>query len=185
LPETLAVGQPAAEWHVGRWSDGRYRKLADQRGKVVVLFFWGIRGQSVSALPALGKLATAFQDRGVEFLAIHNAEEDEEYAQKQARKVLAFKGAPLVLAIDQTRNLTPDRGMTADQYGIRGQPVLVVIDRAGKIAFRNDTATGARNLSAIFRQMVQNPKEMTEQKANQLIERMLADEIEKVLAKSK
>jgi thiol-disulfide isomerase/thioredoxin len=180
--EPLAVGQSATEWHVSRWSDGRDRKLADQRGKVGVLFFWGIsRGASVSALPALGKLATAFQSRGVEFLTIHTASEDEEYAQTQARKVLAFKGAPLVLAIDQTRNRYQDRGLTAFEYGIRGDPVFIVIDRAGKIAFRNDTASGSRNLSSIFRHMIQNPSEMTEQKVSELVERVLGDEIEKAL----
>ena len=50
----------------------------------------------------MGKLAARFQPRGVEFLAIHNADPDEEL-QEQARKVLAFKGAPLVVAVDQSR----------------------------------------------------------------------------------
>ena len=35
--EPLAIGTPAPEWKVGPWSDRVPRKLADERGKVVVL----------------------------------------------------------------------------------------------------------------------------------------------------
>ena len=41
-PKRLAAGQPAPEWQVGAWSDGKPRKLADLKGKVVFLDFWGI-----------------------------------------------------------------------------------------------------------------------------------------------
>ena len=181
-PPPIAVGQPAAEWQVGPWSDGRARKLADERGKVVVLYFWGISfSTSVNALPALGKLAGRFEPLGVEFLAIHNAELDPKHAQVQARKLLEFKSAPLVMAIDQIRVSKHARGLTADRYGLRGYPVVIVIDRAGKIAFRSDTTTGPGNLTAVFTQMLQNSRTMTEAKANELIERTLAEEIEKTL----
>ena len=69
-PRPVEPGQIAPEWQVGSWSDGRDRKLANERGKVIVLYCWGITfWQSVSALPALGKLAAEFEPRGVEFLA--------------------------------------------------------------------------------------------------------------------
>jgi len=181
-PPPVAVGQPAAELQVGPWSDGRARNLADLRGKVVVLYFWKIAfPPGVSSLPALGKLATRFQPRGVEFLAIHHAEGDADVAQEQGRKVLAFKGAPLALAIDQTRISRHPRGMTAQAYGLelRVAPVLIVVDRAGKIAFRSDTATGAGNLNSVFTQMLQN--QATEAKANEQVQRTLAGEIEKAL----
>ena len=71
--------------------------------------------------------------------------------------------------------------MTAQQYGVSGYPVIILLDRAGKIAFRSDTAAGNRNLTAIFRQVVQNPKAITEEKAIELIERTLAEEIERAL----
>jgi hypothetical protein len=37
-PEPVAIGGPAPEWQVGPWSDGRAHKLAEDRGKVVVLY---------------------------------------------------------------------------------------------------------------------------------------------------
>ena len=185
-PEPLAVGRPAPEWQVGPWSDGRARKLADLRGKVVVLYFWGIAfSPSIGYLPAMGKLAAKFQPRGVEFLAIHSSDPDEEFAREQARKVLAFKHAPLAMAVDQSSGIPKrSRGLTAQQYGMRAQaiPLVVVIDREGKIACRSDTASGSRNQTAIFTtQMVQNPKSMTEQTANEQAEQALAVEIEKAL----
>ncbi len=38
----LKIGQPAAPWNVTGWTDGKARTLADFRGKVVALEFWGI-----------------------------------------------------------------------------------------------------------------------------------------------
>jgi len=183
-PPPVAVRQRAPELRVGPWSDGRARKLGDLRGKVIVLYFWRIEfPPSVSSLPALGELATQFQARGVEFLIIHHAEPDEEAAQEQGRKVLASKGAPLALAIDQTRIPKHALGSTAWNYGLQPglPPVIVVIDRAGKIAFRSDTATGAGSLSAAFMQMRQNSGNLTQEKAIELIDRTLAGEIEKAL----
>jgi RNA polymerase sigma factor (sigma-70 family) len=182
--EPRAVGQPAPEWQVGPWSDGRTRTLADQHGKVVVLYFWGISfWPSVGALPAMGQLATRFQPRGVEFLAIHNVSLDEEDAREQGRKVLAFKGAPLVMAIDRTRVARHARGVTLQAYGGEGYPlpVIIVIDRAGKIAYRSDTATGDRNMYRVFTRIFQDPGSMTEQQVNERVERRLAEEIEKAL----
>ena len=76
--EPLRLGQAAPEWQVGSWSDGRAHKLADDRGKVIVLYFWGTDfWQSVGALPAIGKLAAKFEPRGVVFRAIHRPDGDE------------------------------------------------------------------------------------------------------------
>ena len=183
-PEPIAVGQPAPEWQVGPWSDGRARTLADERGTVVVLYFWGISfGPGVGALPAMGRLAARFQPRGVEFLAIHNPEPDEDLAREQAQKVLAFKGAPLVMAIDQPRIPRHARGVTLQRFGGRGfpTPVIIVIDRAGKIAYRSDTAPGDRNPIRAFTQDARNAGGMTEPEFNDQVERTLAEEIAKAL----
>ena len=181
-PPPIAVGQPAVEWQVGPWSDGRDHKLSDQAGKVVVLFFWGITFHpSVRRLPALGKLAAEFQPRGVEFLTIHNAEPDEAHTQEQGRRVLAFKGAPLPLAIDRTRIPKHARGLTAQEYGLRAPPLFVVIDRAGKIAFRSGIGAADAAQTAVFRQMARDLQTMPEEKVNERIEKALRAEIEKAL----
>ena len=56
----------------------------------------------------------------------------------------------MVNAIDQTRIARHARGVTAEQYGVNNYPVIIVVDRAGKIAFRSDAADGDRNPAALF-----------------------------------
>jgi hypothetical protein len=119
----------------------------------------------------------------VEFLAIHNAEPDEDLARLQGQKVLAFKRAPLVMSIDQSPIPWHARGATLRRYGGQGfpLPLIIVIDRVGKIAYRSDTAPGDRNLSAVFMQMARNPRRMAEQNVGELVKRTLAEEIENAL----
>ena len=70
--------------------------------------------------------------------------------------------------------------------GILDQVVELLARSAGRrpvdnIAFRTDTATGAGNLATVFRQMLQNPGNMTEEKANDQVKQTLATEIERTL----
>src|SRR5271170_7528935 len=67
------------------------------------------------------------------------------------------------------------------QYGVNSSPVIIVIDAAGEIAFRSDTAAGDGNLTALFRQIMANPKTITDEKAIDVIHKALAEEIERVL----
>ena len=146
-----------------------------------MLYFWGTDfWQSVAALPALGKLAARFEPRGVVFRAIHRPDGNEKRTVEDARRLLALKGAPIVFALDQMRIAGHSRGVTAQRYGVNNYPVVIIIDRAGKIAFRSDMAYD-RNVAAIFMQILTDPQAMTEEKANRLVERALAEEIESVL----
>ena len=175
-------GQAAPEWQVGPWSDGRTKKLADDRGKTVVLYFWGTDfKQSVQALPAIGKLADRFEPRGVAFRAIHRPDGNEKRTVEEARSVLALKKAPLTFALDEMRIKGHSRGFTAQQYGVINYPVVILIDRAGQIAFRSDMAADDRNVAAVFMQILTGPQAMTEEKGNQQVERAIAEEIESVL----
>ena len=181
----LRVGQAAAEWRVGAWSDGRSHKLAEDWGNPIVLYFWGTDfRQSVEALPAIGKLAERFAQRGVIFRAIHRPDADEKRIGEEARRMLALKQAPLLFAFDQVRVAGHSRGMTAQQYGVINYPVIILIDRAGKIAFRSDMAAGNQNAAGVFLQILTDPQAMTEDMANQLVERAIGEEIELVLKRT-
>jgi hypothetical protein len=150
--------------------------------KSVLLYFWGTDfWQSVGALPAIGKLAARFEPRGVVFRAIHRPDGNEKRSVQEARRLLTLKEAPLVFALDQTRINGHSRGVTAQQYGVISYPVVILIDRAGQIAFRSDMAAYDRNVAAVFMQILTDPQGMTEEKANRLIERALAEEIEAIL----
>ncbi len=71
--------------------------------------------------------------------------------------------------------------MTAQQYGVTDYPVVILIDQAGKIAFRSDMAAGDRNVAGVFMKILTDPQAMTEKKASSLVERAIAEEIEAVL----
>ena len=115
------------------------------------------------------------------FRAIHRPDGDEKRVGEAARRMLALKQVPLVFALDQVRVAGHSRGMTAQEYGVINYPVVILIDRAGKIAFRSDMAAGDRNLASVFIQILTDPQAMTEEKANQLAERAINEEIELVL----
>ena len=60
-------------------------------------------------------------------------------------------------------------------------PVIIVIDRAGKIAYRSDTAPGDHNLPDVFTRILQDPRSMTEQEVIEQVEGTLAAKIEEIL----
>ena len=122
--EPLRVGQPAVEWQVGPWSDGRPHSLADDRGKVMVLYFWGTDFRtSAEALPAVAGLAARFAPRGIAFRGIHRPDSDGERALEAGRRLLARKNVPLVFAIDQFGTDDLSRGLApATRYS--GRPLV-------------------------------------------------------------
>jgi RNA polymerase sigma factor (sigma-70 family) len=99
-PRFLRVGSAAPEWDAGPWSDGKTRKLADYRGKVIFLDFWGIWcGSCLHALPIVEKLRAKYEPRGVVFLSLHTPGESED----TIRRLLDVKKSPLLFALDRDR----------------------------------------------------------------------------------
>ena len=182
-PGPPAVGEPAPELEVGPWSDHLAHTLEKSRGKVIVLYFWGISfDPSTCILPALGRLAREYGPRGAEFLSIHNAEREPDEIRVQARKLLAFKDAAIPFAIDQMRVKFHARGVTANRYGQKmAPPFLVIVDRTGKIAFHSELATGDANVNTTLEQIAKGSGDMPEEHINERIEGALRREIERVL----
>jgi RNA polymerase sigma factor (sigma-70 family) len=178
----LALGTPAPEWEAEAWSDGRARKLADYRGKVVVLNFWGIWcGACLSELPLLEKLRAKFEPLGVVFLTLHTPGENE----KTVREVLEMKKASLIFAFDRDRTrdeIFEPNGMTAERYGVSGYPTLVMIDRRGNVAFDSGRPKeGVDAMEALSKEMGLDESTMTEVDFYRLWETFFGREIEKVL----
>lgn len=132
LTEPIAIGKNAPELTIEKWTDGTEHRLADYRGKVVVLDFWGTwcRG-CVTNIPMLQELADKYEARGVVFLGIHTPEGDFEQINK-LRKLKSWKAATGV-----DRGTTTTDGASAAGYGVHGYPTIIVIDAAGKVAFNS------------------------------------------------
>jgi beta-lactamase regulating signal transducer with metallopeptidase domain/thiol-disulfide isomerase/thioredoxin len=134
FPDPPPVGSAAPELQVVAWTDGQPRTLADYRGKVVVLEFWGVWCSAcLNGLPARKEIEARYANRAdVVFLGIHSAGTD----LAQVKRLLQLKDWKLVTGLDQGED-TAD-GVMAQAYGARGWPTTVIIDREGKIAYNSN-----------------------------------------------
>jgi len=136
-------GQPAPELAgVVGWK-GRPVKLADLRGKYVLIDFWGYWcGPCVYAMPVLFDLHEKFADKGLAVISVHvDIEGDVDSAAKLDAKTATFKSSlwggrdlpfPTALSAGKT-TLDGYDGLTAAQYGVLGYPTTILIDRQGKV----------------------------------------------------
>jgi thiol-disulfide isomerase/thioredoxin len=113
------LNKPAAEWSATD-VDGKPVKLADFRGKVVVMDFWyrGC-GWCMYAMPQVMRLADDYKDKGVVVLGMST-----DAAEKDARFVIDAMGLkyPTIKAAG-----IPER------YGVQGFPTLIVVDGKGVV----------------------------------------------------
>ncbi len=124
-PETLRPGRPAPKT-TGTDLAGQPIDLADFKGKVVVLEFWGSWcGPCVEATPGLKWVAETYADKGVVVLGVM-AETDPAAARKSAEKL----GVPWRNWLDVR---TEGRSPIVAAWDVRRFPTTVVLDRAGVI----------------------------------------------------
>jgi peroxiredoxin len=123
-------GWPAAEDFELADLQGHRHRLADSRGRVLVLAFWASWCIPCrEELPSLQRAAAQLRDRDVVILGVNLGEDPEtvrRFAQQQALSL------PLLLD-------TESRVATAWQ--VRGLPTAFVVDRDGRVVLR---ANGAR-----------------------------------------
>jgi thiol-disulfide isomerase/thioredoxin len=141
LPPTKVarlLGRPAPELQrITGWKNGGPVRLADLRGKVVVLDFWGHWcGPCLRAMPALMALQDKFADQGLVVIAVHDgsvksiAEMDERIARARQRQWFG-RDLPFLVALDGD-------GATTAAYGITTFPTSLLIDREGNVVRRLD-----------------------------------------------
>ncbi|HYO26315.1 MAG TPA: TlpA disulfide reductase family protein [Lacipirellulaceae bacterium] len=127
------------------WKGAGPLKLADLRGKAVILDFWGSWcGPCVAQMPELVDLYLEYHDRGLEVIAVHTAlaETDADFGEQVAglvRNSWNGRELPFPLAIDQPTaeirpgSTRPFRGQTIAEYGITLFPTAILIDREGRV----------------------------------------------------
>jgi thiol-disulfide isomerase/thioredoxin len=138
------LGHPAPELRaIKEWKNGAPVKLADLRGKVVLLDFWGYWcGPCISEMPMLMKLYDEFKAKGLFIVAVHDdsvdsIQEMETKLEPARRQFWDGRELPFLIALDgggPTRIVdTADqaRGATTAAYGIQAFPTTVLIDRSG------------------------------------------------------
>jgi len=155
LPATkmaLLIGQPAPELHdCVEWKNGPPLKLAELRGKVILLEFWGYwcGGCVYQAIPEMFKLQEEYRGRDLVIIGIHVDTEDNEAGtvEKLDEKLAGirkneWKGKdisfPVALApVKRTSYGTgverKARTELSAEYGVIGYPTTVLIDQEGKV----------------------------------------------------
>ncbi len=187
-PKPIAIGTTAPDWELQGWSDGKERRIADYRGQVLVLDFWGTWcAPCVQAIPSMQALAEKYEQKGVVFLGVHTAEGEFD----QITKLKKLHGWSAPSAIDRGTSITD--GTTSTAYGIHAYPSIVIIGRDGKVAYNSGIEPKDRN--AFMQEMNElakgsgiawPPNENTPlseqgQSTSQFMQLMLGREIERVL----
>ncbi len=185
--EPVQPGDSAPEWKVAAWSDDRSRKLADFRGKVVVLDFWGTWcGPCLQAVPMMKELEKKYKGQGVVFLSIHTAGTQ----MKQVQELMRQLEWDVPAGLDEGEDAAG--GTTVQRYGVEAFPNVVVVDRGGKVHF-NTGAIGpeagmkklkeaAAALSIPFPLNEQTPAEEALEIQSRIFGRLYGDAIDAALA---
>ena len=128
-----SIGKPAPAVELSLL-DGSTLRLADQRGKVVVLDFWATWcAPCVQGLPKVAALTAAKQQQGVVFVAVNQGED-----RATIEAFLQKKGLVLPVATGGAE--------VGAKFGVDGIPHVVVIGRDGviaavKVGFGGDSET--------------------------------------------
>jgi thiol-disulfide isomerase/thioredoxin len=127
------------------WINSKPLTLAELRGKVVVLDFWGTWcGPCVFEMPKLIDLHEKYHDKGLVIIGIHNdvmnsVKDLEKEINKLSKERWEGRKIPFALALDgggkckiEGTKLTCE-GATTSAYGIQAWPTMVLIDKQGKV----------------------------------------------------
>ncbi|CAG0993996.1 Thiol-disulfide oxidoreductase ResA [Phycisphaerales bacterium] len=143
---THLIGKPAPELaQIKGWKSGGPVSLADLRGKVVLLDFWGYWcGPCVHAMPDLMQTHEKYKDKGLVIIAVHDdstdsiATMDSNLARIRA-DLWGGNDLPFLVALDGGGEMVipgceeKARGATTSAYGITAFPTQVLIDRDGNV----------------------------------------------------
>ncbi len=146
---TRLVGHPAPELtQIKGWKNGGPVTLADLRGKVVILEFWGYWcGPCVGSMPAMMQLYDETKNKGLVIIAVHDdsldsiAELDQKLEGLRHKDWPGWNGRnlPFLIALDGGGNARikytsyTSRGATTAAYGISSFPSTIAIGRDGNV----------------------------------------------------
>ena len=133
-PFAVAATQATAPDFVGlgNWFNSAPLKLADLRGKVVLVNFWTYGCVNcVNTLPHVTGLYAKYRDRGLVVVGIHTPEFPFERSASNVQAALKRHGITYPVAQDND-------SQTWNAYRNRYWPAQYIVDQNGKIVFQHD-----------------------------------------------
>ena len=126
-------GNPTPELDVAEWVKGEPVKLADLKGKVVVLDFWmSSADYGIELLRLMKAVKKEYGDDGLVAIGIHEYTNDIE----KLEKVIEENGITYRIAVDKKSPHADSFGLTFDTFGFTNRQDLlnyVIIDRDGNV----------------------------------------------------
>jgi thiol-disulfide isomerase/thioredoxin len=117
---------------LGNWFNSAPLKLADLRGKVVLVNFWTYGCVNcVNTLPHVTALYAKYRDRGFVVVGIHTPEFPFERSASNVQAALKRHGITYPVAQDND-------SQTWNAYRNRYWPAQYIVDQNGKIVFQHD-----------------------------------------------
>ncbi|PDT74579.1 thioredoxin family protein [Bradyrhizobium sp. C9] len=129
---TTAQSQAAPEFAgISNWFNSQPLKLADLRGKVVLVDFWTYGCVNcVNTLPHVTELYAKYRDRGLVVIGVHTPEFPFEHSATNVQAALKRHGILYPVAQD-------NNSQTWNAYGNQYWPAQYIIDQNGKIVFQH------------------------------------------------
>jgi len=132
---TASNAKPAPDAAVHR-ADGAAVRLADYKGKVVLIDFWASWcAPCKTSFPALDAIYREYQEQGLEVLAV-NVDE------KRSDADVFLDAHPHRLTV-----LFDPQGASPTAFGVKGMPTSFLIDRTGNIRFTHMGYSGTVDAS--------------------------------------
>jgi len=117
---------------IGNWFNSQPLKLADLRGKVVLVDFWTYGCVNcVNTLPHVTELYSKYRDRGLVVIGVHTPEFPFERSASHVQAALKRHGILYPVAQD-------NNSQTWNAYRNQYWPAQYIIDQNGRIVFQHD-----------------------------------------------
>lgn len=153
----------APEWQVAEWIRGPESKLAELRGRVVVIDFFQLwcPGCNRFSIPLMShwekQFAAEIAAQKMTLVSIHTVFEGHDYqTNDRLRKFVADKGMHHPVAVDHQTvgERVPD---TMRLFRTRGTPEMAIIDKRGRIRFQKLGAFDVEWATAYLRELLAEP----------------------------
>jgi len=149
----LAAEAPP-ELKVSQWIDQAPVRLADLRGKVVLLDFWATWcGPCRVSMPKINALSRRYKERGLVVLGLTEFE-----GEADGRELSRAEETEYLRQFKRRQNISYGFGVSEDKetargYGVTSIPTAVLIDRRGRARFL--TISASDDEAALLQKMIQ------------------------------